>query len=112
MSAELRWQDKADGTSYAFGHDYLYVRVPLAQIVPSFQGKLVLGLSTRQRAVANGIVLGQTNKEIANGLGISERTVKFHVGKLMRNLNASSRGECARRMMTLDGGIRAAREQP
>ncbi len=36
---------------------------------------------------------GLPNKEIAWRLGISEHTVKFHVGSLLAKLNASSRTE-------------------
>jgi DNA-binding CsgD family transcriptional regulator len=36
---------------------------------------------------------GLANKEIAYRLGISEHTVKFHVGSLFQKLNASSRTE-------------------
>ena len=36
---------------------------------------------------------GLPNKEIAWRLGISEHTVKFHVGSLFAKLNASSRTE-------------------
>lgn len=46
-----------------------------------------LGLLTaREREVLQGIVRGQTNKEIAAALGISHRTVETHREALMRKL--------------------------
>ena len=36
------------------------------------------------------------NKEIARRLGITEATVKFHVGKLLKKTGASDRRELAR----------------
>jgi DNA-binding NarL/FixJ family response regulator len=43
-------------------------------------------LTAREREVLRGIVRGQTNKEIAAGLGISHRTVETHRESLMRKL--------------------------
>jgi len=45
----------------------------------------------RQRAILNGLVLGLTNKEIAESLRISIHTVKEYVRQLMIKLHASSR---------------------
>ncbi len=38
---------------------------------------------------------GMTNKEIANKLHLSEFTVKNHIARVMRQLNADSRHEAA-----------------
>lgn len=43
-------------------------------------------LTAREREVLEGIARGQTNKEIAAGLGISHRTVETHRESLMRKL--------------------------
>jgi DNA-binding NarL/FixJ family response regulator len=43
-------------------------------------------LTAREREVLVGIVQGQTNKEIAAGLGISHRTVETHRESVMRKL--------------------------
>jgi FixJ family two-component response regulator len=43
-------------------------------------------LSTREREVLQGIVSGETNKEIAARLGISPRTVETHRESVMRKL--------------------------
>jgi DNA-binding NarL/FixJ family response regulator len=50
-------------------------------------------LSARETEVLRMLSEGLANKEIAYRLGISEHTVKFHVGSLFQKLNASSRTE-------------------
>lgn len=51
------------------------------------------GLSDRERQVALLIAEGNTNKEIAEELTISVRTVDFHVGNVLTKLDARSRRE-------------------
>ncbi len=41
------------------------------------------------------VVLGRTNREIAQELGIAEVTVKVHVGNVLQKLGASDRTEAA-----------------
>jgi DNA-binding NarL/FixJ family response regulator len=50
-------------------------------------------LSERERAVLRLLAEGLPNKSIAQRLGISEHTVKFHVGSVLAKLNAASRTE-------------------
>lgn len=50
-------------------------------------------LTERERAVLDLLARGLQNKEIAGALQITERTVKFHVGALMRKLEAGNRTE-------------------
>lgn len=50
-------------------------------------------LSPREVEVLRGVAAGLTNKAIALKLGISEHTVKFHLGGAMTKLGASSRAE-------------------
>jgi len=47
-------------------------------------------LTDRERQTLNMIVAGNSNKEIANGLGISVKTVEKHRTSLMQKLNVSS----------------------
>jgi DNA-binding NarL/FixJ family response regulator len=56
------------------------------------QGRFVRDrLTSREKEVLQMLVAGRSNKEIASPLGIEERTVKAHVGKLMRKLGAKNR---------------------
>lgn len=50
-------------------------------------------LSPRELDVLRGVAAGQTNKAIALKLGISEHTVKFHLGSAMAKFGAVSRAE-------------------
>src|SRR3984893_4715881 len=50
-----------------------------------------LGLTARQQQLAALLARGFTNKEIAETLHLSEFTVKNHVHRIMRRLNAQSR---------------------
>ena len=50
-------------------------------------------LTPRERQVLELVSEGMPNKAIAHNLGISEHTVKFHLGSLMGKLGAESRTE-------------------
>ena len=50
-------------------------------------------LSNRELEVLAGMAEGQSNKQIARALGISEHTVKFHINAIMGKLGAQSRTE-------------------
>ena len=50
-------------------------------------------LTTRQQEVLKLIATGLLNKEIADRLYISERTVKFHVSEILAKLGAGNRTE-------------------
>src|SRR5688572_23732760 len=50
-------------------------------------------LTTREKEVLEGLLSGESNKQIANRLGISLRTVEMHRGNMMERLNASSLAE-------------------
>ena len=50
-------------------------------------------LTSREREVLNLILSARSNREIAQQLGIEERTVKAHVGRLMRKTGAENRIE-------------------
>jgi two-component system, NarL family, response regulator YdfI len=50
-------------------------------------------LTPREVEVLHMLAEGLGNKTIARRLGISEHTVKFHVGSIFAKLNASSRTE-------------------
>jgi DNA-binding NarL/FixJ family response regulator len=48
-------------------------------------------LTVREREVLEMLVEGRSNKDIARPLGIEVRTVKAHLGKLMRKAGVQSR---------------------
>ncbi|HKZ83407.1 MAG TPA: response regulator transcription factor [Anaerolineae bacterium] len=50
-------------------------------------------LTSREVEVLRLLAQGQANKQIAARLGISERTVKFHVSAIFRKLDATNRTE-------------------
>lgn len=50
-------------------------------------------LSPRELEVLHQLQLGKTNKQIADILFISERTVKFHVSAILQKLDAANRTE-------------------
>ncbi|MGB7645585.1 MAG: response regulator transcription factor [Pseudomonas fluorescens] len=49
------------------------------------------GLTQREREVATAVAAGASNKEIARSLGITERTVKAHVGAILEKLDVRDR---------------------
>jgi DNA-binding NarL/FixJ family response regulator len=50
----------------------------------------------REHEVLRWMARGKSNKEIARALGISERTVKFHVGSILDKLGAENRTDAVR----------------
>ena len=54
-------------------------------------------LTPRERAVLEQLARGLGNKQIAYALGITERTVKFHVSSVFTKLGASNRTEAVTR---------------
>ncbi len=57
---------------------------------------LVLSLSPREREVLGLLVAGKANKEIADVLGLSTRTVEGHRGRLTEKLHVGSLAEIVR----------------
>jgi two-component system nitrate/nitrite response regulator NarL len=54
---------------------------------------LVEPLTARELEVMQLLASGQTNKEIANRLGVTEHTVKFHVNSILGKLGVATRTE-------------------
>ncbi len=67
-----------------------------ADVTPTPEGDYE-DLTPREREVLQLIAQGLPNKTIALELGISEHTVKFHVGSILTKLDASSRAEALAR---------------
>ena len=55
-------------------------------------------LTERERAVALAVLEGQSNKEVARGLGITERTVKAHLGAVFGKLGVRDRMQLVLRL--------------
>jgi DNA-binding NarL/FixJ family response regulator len=72
-------------------------------LTPRIASKLVDGLaqprgrtgllSVRERGVLRLVAAGQSNRQIAETLSISERTVKFHVTAILNKLGAENRAQ-------------------
>lgn len=60
-------------------------------------------LTAREKEVLAALVAGQSNKQIAQALGISLRTVEMHRGNMMDRLGASSLAEAL--TLALEAGI-------
>lgn len=52
-------------------------------------------LTSRETQVLTEIARGRSNKEIAQALGIAEKTVKTHVGNILQKLNVADRTQAA-----------------
>jgi DNA-binding NarL/FixJ family response regulator len=50
-------------------------------------------LSARERGVLRLVAAGMSNRQIAQALSISERTVKFHVTAVFNKLGAENRAQ-------------------
>ena len=64
-----------------------------AREVPSFRARAELGLTRRQQQLLSLVAKGWTNKEIANTLNLSEQTVKNHIHRILRQVDAGDRYE-------------------
>lgn len=69
-------------------------RIPVAELplaVAGASGDHLAVLTKREQEVARAVANGSSNKEIARQLGITERTVKAHVGAVFQKLKARDR---------------------
>lgn len=57
--------------------------------------KIFRNLTERETEIIELLPKGYTNKEIANGLRISEHTVETHLDRIFRKLQVRSRTEAA-----------------
>jgi len=61
------------------------------------------GLSVREREILQHLVMGASNKLIANKLGITEATVKVHLKTLLRKIDVNNRTQAA--IWAMNNGI-------
>lgn len=67
-------------------------------------------LTPREREILNWVASGQTNKEIGEGLGISEQTVKNHLKNILHKLQLENRVQLTR--YALEQGLVDRSSQP
>ena len=67
----------------------------VSQMRYSPQESSIEGLTAREREVIQLVALGRSNREIAQELFISEKTVKSHISNLMGKLNLEHRTQLA-----------------
>jgi DNA-binding NarL/FixJ family response regulator len=80
--------------SAALGHAPLDPRVARA-LLPSTTPSVQETLSVRELEVLRLVAKGLANKQIGRSLGITERTVKVHVGHVFRRLGVTDRTSAA-----------------
>ncbi len=82
--------------SAADGHAPLDARVARALLPSAAPMPLPSdGLSAREREVLELVAQGMANKQVGRALGISERTVKAHLGRVFRQIGVADRTSAA-----------------
>lgn len=71
------------------------VSLPLDVATPPVENRSAWGLTARETRVLQLLAAGTRNRSIAETLGISENTVKFHVANVLRKVGVSNRAELA-----------------
>jgi DNA-binding NarL/FixJ family response regulator len=66
-----------------------------AKVAAWARGERPGGLTEREMEVLRLVAEGLSNKEIAQSLGVTARTVDFHIGNILRKLEVASRLEAA-----------------
>jgi DNA-binding CsgD family transcriptional regulator len=74
------------------------------------------GLSNRESEVAELVSKGLSNKEVANQLFVTEKTVKFHLTNIYKKMNVKSRAQlivwCLPHLGFVESEMRAEVAQP
>jgi DNA-binding NarL/FixJ family response regulator len=85
--------------------DYLFTRTWPGNL-PSEAAPASGAVTARELAVVRAIQQGKSNKVIAYELGMCESTVKVHVRRIMKKLNAKNRTDAAIKSQTVLSGFR------
>ena len=88
----IRWLRNMDGMEVVRAEE----SATLARETDEGDDIIAEHLTARETEVLRMLADGLGNKEIAELLGISEHTAKFHVASILGKLNASSRTEAVR----------------
>jgi FixJ family two-component response regulator len=93
LTKPFREQDLLDGIRRAINSDRAtrLKREKLADLHRRYQS-----LTAREREVMARVVTGMLNKQIADALGITEKTIKVHRGHLMQKMQTSSLADLVR----------------
>lgn len=83
---------------------------PTAPVPRTFDPTLLAPLTQRQYDVLALLGQGKSNKDIADTLGISEGTVKVHVGAILKVLGANNRTQAA--LMAIEAGLAPTEKAP
>ena len=93
LTKPFREQDLLDAMRQAIKRD----RASIAQRIKRTRVRALYdSLTPREREVMTKVVLGLLNKQIASELGMTEKTVKFHRGHVMRKMRAQSVADLVR----------------
>jgi DNA-binding NarL/FixJ family response regulator len=79
----------------AAGHAPIDARVARALLPDRRSGRPVDALSSREVEVLRLVTQGLANKQIGRALGITERTVKAHLGRVFRQIGVADRTSAA-----------------
>jgi DNA-binding CsgD family transcriptional regulator len=85
---------------YATEHEK-FARYHLAQLPLSVVDVLRKPLTAREKDVLSGLMQGESEKEIASSLGVTEATIHTHVQRLYTTLNVRSRQQAIFRAFEL-----------
>lgn len=68
----------------------------ISSVPPPGQKQGPIKLTRRQRDVLHLVAMGQTNKEIARQLGVTEHTIEAHLRLIYQKLGVPNRGTAIR----------------
>ncbi|GIW54790.1 MAG: hypothetical protein KatS3mg082_1194 [Nitrospiraceae bacterium] len=100
--------ESGDNQRYAGILEYIihHLHQALVKNAPNPAYNRVNGLSSRELAVLNWMKDGKTNWEIARILGVTERTVRFHIESIFIKLDVTSRTQAV--ALAVESGILTA----
>ena len=95
-----QWRERAVGATQAATLRRYGGRLPLTALIellhaPDDNGTPSDPLTAREREIAAHLGAGETNRQIAAALVISERTVDGHVANILRKLGFRTRSQVA-----------------
>jgi len=93
LAKPFRDQDMLDAVQAGLERDKLRLKgeINTAKLRSAFDS-----LTPREQEIMKLVTVGQMNKQIAGAIGVSEVTVKFHRGNIMRKTGAKSVAELVR----------------